>query len=81
MDDNEFCQVKCYLEQTCLSYNLGTMGSGDKFVCELSDSDHYQNPEDLVFKKGFSYHPAVVSILLNTTQLDCEKLKKGLFTI
>ncbi|XP_068682535.1 sushi, von Willebrand factor type A, EGF and pentraxin domain-containing protein 1-like isoform X2 [Montipora foliosa] len=59
MDDNDFCQMKCYLEQTCLSYNLGTMGSGDKFVCELSVSDHYQHPEDLVFKKGFSYHPAV----------------------
>lgn len=63
VDDNDFCQMKCYVEQTCSSYNLGSLESGDKFVCELSDSDHYQHPGDLVFKKGFSYHPAVVSIL------------------
>ena len=64
VDDNDFCQMKCYVKRTCLSYNLGTTKSGDKFVCELSDSDHYQHPEDLVLKKGFSYHPAVVSTII-----------------
>ena len=62
VDDDDSCQMKCYVQQTCLSYNLGSMESGNKFVCELSDSDHYQHPGDLVFKKGFSFHPAVVSI-------------------
>lgn len=79
VDDNDFCQMKCYVEQTCSSYNLGSMESRDKFVCELSDSDHYQHPGDLVFKKGFSYHPAVVSILFQ--QVLTNRLKKGFFTI
>ncbi|XP_078366557.1 uncharacterized protein LOC144650697 [Oculina patagonica] len=59
VDDNDHCQFKCYVEGECLSYNLGTQGSGDKLMCELSNSDHYQHPGDLVFKKGFSYHPTV----------------------
>ena len=64
VDDNDFCQMKCYVERKCVSYNLGKIESGDRFTCELSDSDHYQHPGDLVFKKSFSYHPTVVSILL-----------------
>ena len=63
VDDNDHCQLKCYVEKTCLSYNLGALASGDKLLCELSSSDHYQHPGDLIFKKGFSYHAAVVSVL------------------
>ena len=81
VDNNDFCQMKCYVEQTCLSYNLGSIESGNKFVCELSDSDHYQHPEDLVFKKGFSHHPAVVSILSKYYPAGLREVKKGLFTI
>lgn len=62
VDDNDHCQFKCYVEGECLSYNLGTQGSD--IICELSNSDHYQHPGDLIFKKGFSYHPTVVSVLL-----------------
>ncbi|KAL9988974.1 hypothetical protein ACROYT_G003473 [Oculina patagonica] len=51
------CKVNCYVEELCLSYNLGLLGSGEKFICELSNSDHYQHPEHIVSKKGFSYHP------------------------
>lgn len=77
VDDNDFCQLKCYVEPRCLSYNLGTMASVDKFVCELSDSDHNEHPENLVFKKGFSYHPTVVSMPLKyTNQLDREKFEE-----
>lgn len=61
---NDQCKVNCYVEETCLSYNLGMLGSGDNFICELSDSDHYQHPEHIVSKKGFSYHPTAVSVLL-----------------
>ena len=62
VDENDQCQFKCYLERSCLSYNLGILGSVDKLLCELSNSDHYQHTGDLVFKKGFSYHPTAVSV-------------------
>ncbi|XP_078345658.1 uncharacterized protein LOC144631143 [Oculina patagonica] len=57
VDNNDQCELKCYLENSCLSYNLGMLHSGEKLLCELSDSDHNQHPGDLVSKNGFSYHP------------------------
>ena len=81
VDDNDFCQMKCYVEPTCLSYNLGTMASVDKFVCELSDSDHNEHPENLVYKKGFSYHPTVVSTIKILNNWIERILKKRLFPI
>ena len=57
VNDKDQCELLCYLEQMCLSFNFG---SGD---CELSNSDHYQHPEDLVYRIGFSYHPTAVSVL------------------
>lgn len=66
--DNDQCELHCYVEQSCLSFNLGP-GSGDKLTCELSNSDHYQHPGDLVSKRGFSYHPTAVSkILINCSR-------------
>ena len=64
VDNNDQCKVNCYVEESCLSYNLGMLRSGDKFICELSDSDHYQHPEHMVSRKGFSYHPTAVSIYM-----------------
>lgn len=63
VDGNDQCELSCYLEKFCYSYNIGAQTSGAKFMCELSDSDHYQHPGDLGSKKGFSYHPAMVSML------------------
>ena len=65
VDNNDQCELKCYMENSCLSYNLGMLPSGEKLLCELSDSDHYQHPGDLVLKKGFSYHSTAVSVFLN----------------
>ena len=63
VDDDDQCQLQCYLQEKCLSYNLGTQGPGSQLVCELSDSDHYQHPGHLVFKEGFWYQPALVNVL------------------
>ena len=57
VNDKDQCELLCYLEQMCLSFNFG---SGN---CELSNSDHYQHPADLVSRIGFSYHPTAVSVL------------------
>ncbi|CAH3032918.1 unnamed protein product [Pocillopora meandrina] len=54
VNDKDQCELLCYLEQMCLSFNFG---SGN---CELSNSDHYQHPADLVSRIGFSYHPTAI---------------------
>nr|XP_058961571.1 low-density lipoprotein receptor-related protein 2-like [Pocillopora verrucosa] len=54
VNDKDQCELLCYLEQMCLSFNFG---SGN---CELSNSDHYQHPEDLASRIGFSYHPTAI---------------------
>jgi len=62
VDEGKQCQLQCYLETSCLSYNLGTEENGTKLLCELSNSDRYQHPGDLVLRKGFSYHGTAVSL-------------------
>ena len=53
------CRVACYLDNDCLSYNFGRLQ--DKVsMCQLSDSDHIQHPEDLKKSSGFIYRGTVV---------------------
>ncbi|XP_078374940.1 uncharacterized protein LOC144658395 [Oculina patagonica] len=54
LEIKENCELKCYLENDCFSYNLGPLVDG-KYVCELSDSDDGQHPQDLVPRHGFLY--------------------------
>ncbi|KAJ7360215.1 hypothetical protein OS493_016842 [Desmophyllum pertusum] len=67
--DEEICQLTCFLEDTCKSYNLGPpvpqpTGEGVvviKRVCELSSSHHVSHPDYLVSRPGFIYRPSAVS--------------------
>ena len=62
-DDNQ-CQLECFFEATCKSYNLGPpqeLSGNMRHVCELSSSYHIFSPDDLVSRPGFSYHSSVVS--------------------
>ena len=63
VDNKDQCKVRCYAENFCSSFNLGISETRGKLKCELSDSDHFQHPEHLICKKGFSYHPTMVGIL------------------
>ena len=54
LERQDACQVACYLENDCLSYNFGQLQGGDH-ICQLSDSDHIQHPGDLKITDGFSY--------------------------
>ena len=62
--DEEMCQWKCFLDNTCKSYNLGPprVGEEGKRVCELSSSHHVLHPEHLVSRPGFIYRSSVVSL-------------------
>ncbi|KAJ7360219.1 hypothetical protein OS493_016847, partial [Desmophyllum pertusum] len=64
--EEEICQLTCFLEDTCKSYNLGPpvpqpTGEGVvviKRVCELSSSHHVSHPDYLVSRPGFIYRPS-----------------------
>lgn len=49
VDSSDICKLKCYLDEFCLSINFG------HFICQLSDSDHTQHPQDLKKTDGFLY--------------------------
>nr|XP_058961573.1 uncharacterized protein LOC131788501 [Pocillopora verrucosa] len=59
VDSKDQCELRCYAENFCSSFNLGISETRGKLKCELSDSDHFQHPEHLICKKGFSYHPTM----------------------
>ena len=44
------CQDQCALARECVSYNIGPK-INNKMACELSNSDHFQHPEDLKPRK------------------------------
>ena len=53
--DRDICELKCYQEPNCVSYNYGPSGDG-KLVCELSNKTHLQVPsDDLQMKDDFIY--------------------------
>ena len=53
--EEEMCEIKCYLEPNCRSYNYGLLTNGT-FLCELSDTQHVQAlPDELEARNGFNY--------------------------
>ncbi|XP_073233519.1 microfibril-associated glycoprotein 4-like [Porites lutea] len=48
------CQDQCALARECVSYNIGPK-INNKMACELSNSDHFQHPEDLKPRKDWIY--------------------------
>ena len=48
------CTRRCIMDPVCVSVNIGPP-TDEKFICELSDSDHINHPEDLKKREGFLY--------------------------
>ena len=48
------CEIRCYGEPKCLSYNLGPYQAYGH-DCEISNSDHVRHPDDLVPMPGYIY--------------------------
>ena len=79
------CEIRCYKELECLSYNLGPYHDNGH-VCELSNSDHLRHPNDLVPMPGFIYRGTEVHDLMNFAfpsikTLGFSILKKTCFTV
>ena len=59
--NEDLCQLNCYLEPNCVSYNYGPSGYG-AFVCELSECSHQGvYSSDLTTRAGFTYNTITVS--------------------
>ncbi|XP_078369730.1 uncharacterized protein LOC144653570 isoform X1 [Oculina patagonica] len=56
---DDHCQIRCYREHQCLSYNLGP-SQAYGHTCELSNSDHIRHPDDLVPVSGYIYRVSKV---------------------
>lgn len=55
--NEENCEINCYLEANCVSYNYGP-AEDELYLCELSDKNHLQVPSDeLEARRGFIYRP------------------------
>lgn len=54
VERDDTCQIARYLKNDCLSYNVGRLKDGI-FICELSDSDSNQYPQDLQRRQGFIF--------------------------
>ena len=59
---SDVCEIECYLDNRCLSYNYGDQGNVHH-KCELSDSDHKQHPNDLQERLGYIYRGTEVHII------------------
>lgn len=57
------CEIRCFAERGCVSYNIGPSHEDDSYVCELSDSDDKIHPEALACRNGFTYRAAEVVLI------------------
>ena len=62
LERQESCRVSCYLDNRCLSYNFGHLQDGS-YICQLSDSDHIQHPNDLLKTTRFIHRRTEVTVL------------------
>lgn len=51
------CDVKCYIEGNCVSYNIESSTEDGTLTCELNDSGHEMHPVDLKRRFGYIYQP------------------------
>nr|XP_058963049.1 neurogenic locus notch homolog protein 1-like [Pocillopora verrucosa] len=59
--DKDICELKCYFEPNCVSYNYGPLGDG-AFTCKLSNRNHLQvSPSYFEFSNDFLYREIINS--------------------
>ena len=56
--DQEFCGALCFMEHSCVSYNLKTTSKTGKHKCELNNATHKE--EDLKENRNYEYYGAKV---------------------
>ena len=56
------CEHRCAMERKCVSVNIGPTIK-EKVICELSDSDRLQHPDDIKPRPGWTYRGTQVRSL------------------
>lgn len=57
----DVCEIKCFLEPNCVSFNYGLLGDG-AFKCELNNRTHFQvSPSYQKDREEFFYRAMIVS--------------------
>ena len=62
LEPHSDCKNRCLMENTCVSVNVGPPSKKGLRVCQLSDSDHIQHPDDLKPREGYQYWATKVRI-------------------
>ena len=55
--DEDACQMQCYLDNDCVSYNFGPSGTGGDNLCELNNSTDKRH---LKYIRNFIYQGSEV---------------------
>ena len=63
VSNKDVCEVSCYGEPNCVSFNYGPTGS-EAPVCELNDRIHLQvASNDFVWQPGYIYRYTKVCVM------------------
>ena len=61
VNNNDICEIFCYKEPNCVSYNCGPEDSELK-QCDLNNRSHWQaSNTDFITKEGYIYRSVLVS--------------------
>ena len=61
----EFCDVLCFLEDNCFSYNFMTISETGKQKCELNNATHEGHERDLKKDMDYEYYAADQPIIVD----------------
>lgn len=57
------CQLKCFMHELCVSYNLGPVLDNGIRDCEISKSDEFRDPQNMTDRPGYFYRGIEVCAL------------------
>ncbi len=59
----DFCEMLCYMESDCVSYNIMRRSETGKHKCELNNATHEGHGEDLEANSNYIYRGAKVNLV------------------
>ena len=60
VEDQEICEIQCFIENNCFSYNIMTRSDSGKQRCELNNATHEGHERDLKTDTDYVYQAAEV---------------------
>ena len=60
VEDQEICEIQCFIENNCFSYNIMTRSDSGNQRCELNSATHEGHERDLKTDTDYVYQAAEV---------------------